>query len=195
LPPGTLIRQRSDDEVHAAAEVVDDQWWEEASHVADMLLERTPTPAPMTATRPFPPAISRRRGPVVVKQEDLPSLVPAAGVHVDGFKGAIISIGPRTDAVFDRFHLDDSILPKLRRLTATVRSSKWEVALRSCEWELNNELAANLASAMIADITNEPPIVSIKVHIFIRCPSLYDISISALSSQTNRERLKLCSFP
>jgi hypothetical protein len=70
----------------------------------------------------------------------------------DGFHGALISIGPETDAVIDRFGLDDNLLPRLRVLTHRVRSSRWETVLRTPHWGLSYEQSANLAGAMRADI-------------------------------------------
>ena len=73
----------------------------------------------------------------------------------DGFGGALISLGPQTDAVLDRFNLDDTLLPRLRVLTTTVRSSKWEATLRRSQWGLSYEQAVNLSKAMLADIKNQ----------------------------------------
>jgi hypothetical protein len=70
----------------------------------------------------------------------------------DGFHGAIISIGPETDAVIDHFNLDDNLVPHLRVLTRQVRSSRWEAVLRTPQWGLSYEQSANLARAMRADI-------------------------------------------
>jgi hypothetical protein len=70
----------------------------------------------------------------------------------DGFQGAIISLGPETDAVIDRFGLDDSLVPRLRLLTRQVRSSRWESILRTPHWGLSYEQSANLTKAMQADI-------------------------------------------
>jgi hypothetical protein len=70
----------------------------------------------------------------------------------DGFQGAIISIGPHTDAALDRFGLDDNLVPRLRVLTRTVRDTKWERTLRTVHWGLSYEQAVNLADAMKHDI-------------------------------------------
>jgi hypothetical protein len=88
----------------------------------------------------------------------------AVSVPHDRFGGAIISIGPHTDAVLDRFHLKDNLIPQLRLLSTAIRSSKWEAALRSTQWGLSYVQAANLSKAMIADISNEP-LVRIKVRL------------------------------
>lgn len=76
---------------------------------------------------------------------DLPRKFP-----VDG--SPIISIGPHTDAVLDRFKMGDEVIPKLRELMATVRSSRWETVLRSPKWAFTFEQAANLARALDADL-------------------------------------------
>ena len=63
----------------------------------------------------------------------------------------IISLGPNTDTVLDRFGLSDQVIPRLRELVATVRSSRWEVTLRSSPWNLNYKQAVNLQMALHAD--------------------------------------------
>ena len=56
----------------------------------------------------------------------------------------LISIGPHTDAVLDRFKLGDETLLKLRILISTIHSSWWEENLRSPRWDLNYEQASKL---------------------------------------------------
>lgn len=73
---------------------------------------------------------------------------------LDGFDGTIIAIGPRTDAVLDRFNLPDTLIPRLRVLTQNRRSSQWEATLRTDRWGLSYEQAANLASAMAEDLAD-----------------------------------------
>jgi hypothetical protein len=73
----------------------------------------------------------------------------------DGFNSAIISFGPETDSVLDRFQLSDSLLPRLRVLTMTIRSSRWEAVLRADQWGLSYEQAVNLSGALLADIKHE----------------------------------------
>ncbi|KAF8130813.1 hypothetical protein EV363DRAFT_1132527, partial [Boletus edulis] len=65
---------------------------------------------------------------------------------------ALISLGPNTDAVLDRFELGDNLLPRLHHLIASVRSSRWEVALRMAPWNLSYEQASNLSRAIAADL-------------------------------------------
>jgi hypothetical protein len=79
----------------------------------------------------------------------------------DGFKGTIVSIGSHTDAIVDRYNLDDKLLTSLRVLSKTVRSSKWEAELR--DWGLNFEQASKLSSAMLADLDCHAPSAQIKV--------------------------------
>jgi hypothetical protein len=73
----------------------------------------------------------------------------------DDFDGAIITFGPETDAILDRFLLGDALLLRLRVLTTTVRSSCWEAVLRGDDWGLTYEQAANLSWAILADIKNQ----------------------------------------
>ncbi|KAG1770858.1 hypothetical protein EV702DRAFT_1202186 [Suillus placidus] len=76
---------------------------------------------------------------------DLPRRFPSDG-------SPIISIGPHTDAMLDRFKMGDEVILKLRELMSTVRSSHWEAVLRSQKWEFTFEQAANLAKALNADL-------------------------------------------
>jgi hypothetical protein len=73
---------------------------------------------------------------------------------------AIISLGLHTDAALDRFHLEDSLIPQLRVLVTTVRSSKWEAELRQSVWGLTFEQAFTLANALKADIAQRQVKVS-----------------------------------
>jgi hypothetical protein len=61
----------------------------------------------------------------------------------------LISIGPYSDTVLDRFELGDMLLPKLHSLVRTVRSSRWEATLRSSPWNLTYEKASNLTQALV----------------------------------------------
>jgi hypothetical protein len=68
----------------------------------------------------------------------------------------LISVGPNTDAVIDRFNLGDRILPELRVLARTIRSSRWEAILRSSKWDLPYEQASVLSKALLADLQGMP---------------------------------------
>ncbi|KAG1836618.1 hypothetical protein F4604DRAFT_1943019 [Suillus subluteus] len=68
----------------------------------------------------------------------------------------LLSIGPNTDAMLDRFKIGDEAILKLRDLIVTVRSSRWEVVLRSPKWDLTYEQAANLTKALHADLSGAP---------------------------------------
>ena len=68
----------------------------------------------------------------------------------------LISIGPNTDAVLDRFNLGDDILPRLYTLIGSARSSRWEAVLRSSPWNLTFEQASNLSNALLADLKGTP---------------------------------------
>ncbi|KAG1855813.1 hypothetical protein C8R48DRAFT_675149 [Suillus tomentosus] len=76
---------------------------------------------------------------------DLPRKFPVNGPP-------IISIGPHTDAVLDHFKMGDDVIPKLRELMSTVRSSRWEVILRSQKWDFTFEQAANLVKTLNTDL-------------------------------------------
>lgn len=151
-----MVHVESESQLRDAEEVIDEDWWREASVVADEC-ERSlsPTRNPRddlrtpTAT-PSPPSPQ----PVALSLEVQQQASSAPLVH-DHFGGAIISIGPHTDATLDRFHLPDTLVPRLRNLSTTVRSSKWEATLRTTSWALSFEQASNLSKAMVADIKNE----------------------------------------
>ncbi|KAF8545572.1 hypothetical protein OG21DRAFT_1528399, partial [Imleria badia] len=71
----------------------------------------------------------------------------------------IVSLGPNTDAVLDRFGMSDQVIPRLRELVVTVCSSRWEVMLRNSPWNLDYEQAANLQKALHADFGMNMPLV------------------------------------
>ena len=74
----------------------------------------------------------------------------------------LISIGPSTDAVLDKFSLEDQLLPRLHILTRTVRSSRWETVLRGTQWKMTHEQASQLANALATDLRVMPR-VDVKV--------------------------------
>lgn len=78
--------------------------------------------------------------------------LPASAV---GPVAPLLSLGPRTDAVLDRFNLGDELLPRLRLLVETVRDTRWEARLRQEPWNLPFEQASNLAVALSADLRGE----------------------------------------
>jgi hypothetical protein len=55
----------------------------------------------------------------------------------DGFQGAIISIGPHTDAALDQFGLDDNLVPCFHILACTICNAKWERTLQTVYWGLS----------------------------------------------------------
>lgn len=74
------------------------------------------------------------------------------GSDVKVFGPPLISIGPNTDAVIDRFKMGDQTILKLHELITTVRSSRWEAILRSPKWDFTYEQASNLTTALHADL-------------------------------------------
>lgn len=67
---------------------------------------------------------------------------------LDMQEAPLISLGPHTDAILDRFKMDDAVLLRLHRLVRSVCSSCWEAVLRSPKWDLTYEQASNLARAI-----------------------------------------------
>ncbi|KAG1768106.1 hypothetical protein EV702DRAFT_1050123 [Suillus placidus] len=72
--------------------------------------------------------------------------------EVKVFGPPLISIGPNTDAVIDRFKMGDQTILKLRELITTMRSSRWEAILRSPKWDFTYEHTSNLTAALHADL-------------------------------------------
>ena len=80
--------------------------------------------------------------------------------HVTTTKGgtvpapeALISIGSATDAALDYLRISDQIIPRLRAMTTTFRSSRWVSVLESSEFgHLSRENATILAAALLSDI-------------------------------------------
>ncbi|KAG1735557.1 hypothetical protein EDB19DRAFT_1830226 [Suillus lakei] len=64
----------------------------------------------------------------------------------------IISIGPNTDVVLDRFKMGDGLIPRLCELMTTVCNTHWEATLRSPKWGLTFEQAVHLTNALNADL-------------------------------------------
>ena len=81
----------------------------------------------------------------------------------DGFQGAIISVGPETDQVLGYHGIDDDIIPRLRVLAQTVKSSHWKFKLRDPQYKLTTEQAVDIAEAMMNDFMRKPGIEFQKV--------------------------------
>jgi hypothetical protein len=97
----------------------------------------------------------REKPPLFTVPNNTASNVPRSSDFSPALKlslSPLVSIGPHTDAILDRFKLGDDILPKLHLLITTVRSSRWEEKLRSPAWDLNYEQAFKLAAALHMDL-------------------------------------------
>lgn len=95
--------------------------------------------------------------------EPIPLVIPS---DTSDLGPPLISLGPNTDAVLDRFDLGDKLLPRLHVFVRTVRSSRWEAALRTAPWSLTFEQAANLSRALLADLQGTPVFSTTAVFIF-----------------------------
>ncbi|KAG6905993.1 hypothetical protein DXG01_016435 [Tephrocybe rancida] len=73
----------------------------------------------------------------------------------DGFSGAIVSLGPCTDAVIDRFAFKVQEIPKLCRVIQSERSGKWEEKLHAGEFRYSFEQASTMLEALKADLDIE----------------------------------------
>ncbi|KDQ49058.1 hypothetical protein JAAARDRAFT_278107 [Jaapia argillacea MUCL 33604] len=65
----------------------------------------------------------------------------------------LITLGPATDALLDKFGLDDTVIAKLRIITSTVRSSHWASTLSS-SFNLPRYKAVALAKALNDDLAH-----------------------------------------
>ena len=83
--------------------------------------------------------------------EPIPLVIPDSAPS-----SPLISLGPHTDAVLDRFSFGDNVLPRLHILVGTVHSSRWEAILRGTPWNLTYEQASNLSSALLVDLKGTP---------------------------------------
>ncbi|KAG6919654.1 hypothetical protein DXG01_003518 [Tephrocybe rancida] len=70
----------------------------------------------------------------------------------NGFSGAIISIGPRTDALIDHFSFKAQEITKLRHLIQTERSGRWEEMMRLGKFRYSFEQASTMFEALRGDL-------------------------------------------
>lgn len=61
--------------------------------------------------------------------------------------------------MIERFGLGDSLIPRLRHLAQTVRSSRWKATLYSPTWGLTHQQAADLSDALLVDTQTSPVVV------------------------------------
>ena len=132
-----------------------------------------PSPQPLTTVRRWRPA------DVGLEKENLSTTIASALLNQDAIVvgPVLLSLGPRSDAVIDRYKLGDKSLPKLRALVGSVRSSKWKQALRSPPYNLTFEQASNLAHALHADLqgTQSAELTKVSNPKCIQCTRLYGI--------------------
>jgi hypothetical protein len=134
----------------------------EASNLLDALSSPQSVPFPFTTNTPqrlqtstLSPRRRQAKMPLPDLQDDkLPS-------------ETLISIGPKTDHVMDQFGLRDSLLPGIRQMTTSYRSSRWATTLQSGHYWLEREAAEALADALIADLST--PKIKEKVCLLFTC--------------------------
>ncbi|KAG6905274.1 hypothetical protein DXG01_003769 [Tephrocybe rancida] len=90
-------------------------------------------------------------------------------LNVDGPLNAIVSIGPRTDAVFDRFSFPPDEIRKIRRLVQSERSSRWEEVMRVGEFCYSFEQASTMFEALKVDLGIENSKAILKIHQSFLC--------------------------
>lgn len=98
---------------------------------------------------------SRLNHLILIAFLDLPVPGPRPSMD-DGFHGAIISVGPETDQVLGYHGIDDDIIPRLRVLSQTVKSSHWKFKLRDPRYKLTTDQAVDIAQAMMNDFMRKP---------------------------------------
>lgn len=64
----------------------------------------------------------------------------------------VLSIGHNTDKALDQLKLDDSVIPELRSIMSTVRSTRWTQAIMARPWGIGSPGATKLAHAMLCDL-------------------------------------------
>lgn len=57
----------------------------------------------------------------------------------------LVSLGPNSDVILNRFDLGDHLLPRLHVLVRTVCNGHWKATLRATPWNLTFEQASNLS--------------------------------------------------
>ena len=107
-----------------------------------------PSPKPLTMVRRW------RLADIGLEKENLLTNIASALLNQDSVVvgPVLLSLGPHLDAVIDHYKLGDKSLPKLQVLVGSVRSSKWEEAMRSPPFSLTFEQVLNLAHALQADL-------------------------------------------
>jgi hypothetical protein len=120
------------------------------------------------SAKPFPGEnkIRQRRYADAFLLAPEPKLKPAKPTgETASFGSPLISIGPHTDAMLDRFKMGDVVLLRLHELVGSVRSSRWEAVLRSSEFGLTYDEASTLTSALLMDIRGAQSMVT-KAQVF-----------------------------
>ncbi|KAG6912776.1 hypothetical protein DXG01_012236, partial [Tephrocybe rancida] len=130
----------------------------------DLVLEELPPPAlplsraPQSQSGPAGMSMSTRTNLSIPGGNIIPGVKKATTkehLHLpeDGYGGIIISLGPRTDAIIDRYQLSDKeLIPAIRVLSRAARNSSWEMALQAANFHLSYEQARNLSRAMHGDL-------------------------------------------
>ena len=134
----------------------DDDFWNEASTVADVAEQRALTQLGASPS-PEPPALSQALPKSLATQISMSGdLVPApviSGLICGGTDCiAIISFGENTDRALADLNLDDKVIPQLCTLIVSIRNTKWETALTSSKWGLSPQEASILAKALNEDL-------------------------------------------
>lgn len=73
----------------------------------------------------------------------------------------IVTIGPKTDGVLDKYGLPDALIPCLCDMVGTIHSNHWAQVLQSPEWGLGYEEVLRLSKALLVDTGVE---IALKVN-------------------------------
>jgi hypothetical protein len=75
--------------------------------------------------------------------------------------GAIISIGLKTEGILKSLEISEQVVPHLRFLIRNTSSQRWAAELKKSAWGFSSDEAAQIASALVADLTaSGHPLVS-----------------------------------
>lgn len=59
-----------------------------------------------------------------------------------------------------QYELPDSLVPQIRDMVCTIRSTEWQQEFQKSEWGLNKEQSHALTKAMLADLGAKTPKVT-----------------------------------
>ena len=136
--------------------LLDPDWWRDADLATIDIEALSPASQPprtlSLSTSMSSPSLYTATNSVFGEPRESRALQLIPELTTTGLMCAIISIGLQTDRALDELDLDDLLIPHLRQLVSTVRSSKWESTLCSSGYGLQPDEAAHLKIALLEDL-------------------------------------------